>query len=809
MNLWRILLGIDAPPHASIQGLDLSFRGLTSPTLVVALIGLLLIANAGIIVLYLLERSRMGLVRRLLLAGLRMAAINLLIMLLFLPVLIIEFQGKRPRGVVLLLDNSQSMAQEDQRITPQDRLRVAIAEGILPPDTPVPDTGSMSDVPSETPTRPPRSRLVKTVLANEKLNLLNGLEKPGPLRSYLFGQRLHSASEGLLAGYKADETKTALADALVDVLERTGDDLPTAMVLFTDGRDNGSKATLEDAARECARRQVPLHIYGVGSSDVGNIQLKDVIVPETIFYDDTLPVPIRWRVRGFKGGKATLKVKLGDLVTQKEIEVKEGEDFREVLTLTPKKRDQSEERLDLVASIEFPGAESFTEDNVLKKPLRIVDRKVKVLYIENAPRWEYKFLMTALLRDRRVEAKFLLLNADPDALRSGPPYLAQFPRNRQDLFQFDLLILGDVPVNDPKQPNALDPDRIGWIRDFVFEGGGLVVIAGRQHAPAEFQGTQLTELLPVEFKPQKFAIDASTRTEAFTPTLTRAGERSELLALADTQDENQKIWKELPGFYWNYPVTKLRPGAVPLLVHPKLKADDQPMPLLALRNYGKGLVLFMGSDETWRWRMNVRDKYFGRFWGQVVYQTGLPHLIGNQKRVQLALERTEAVLGKPGYIYARVLDTTYNPLVVDLLNGRLVGTDAKTGGEMSQPLVFEKVPGQPGEYRALLSHDAVGRFSVQLDNPERATLEYRVNFPPQHELEVAGMAEDALRRAAQQSGGQFYREEDLHHLAADIKPQMATFIQRQEVLPWNPLTLLLFMMLVTAEWVGRKWGNLS
>jgi len=34
-------------------------------------------------------------------------------------------------------------------------------------------------------------------------------------------------------------------------------------------------ATLEEAARECARRGVPLHIYGVGSSDVGNIQLKD------------------------------------------------------------------------------------------------------------------------------------------------------------------------------------------------------------------------------------------------------------------------------------------------------------------------------------------------------------------------------------------------------------------------------------------------------------------------------------------------------------------------------------------------------
>jgi len=809
MNLWRFLLGIDAPPHASVQGLDLTFRGLTSPWMVVLLLGLLLAANAGIVLLYLLERSRLSLARRLVLAALRVLAVNLLILLLFLPVLTIEFQGKRPRGVVLLLDNSQSMSQEDQRVTPQDRLRVAIAEGRLPLDTPLPEAGSLADVPSETTQQPSRGKLVRSVLTNDKLNLLAGLEKPGPLRMYLCGQRLHGVGADVLGEYRTDESRSLLADSMVEVLERTGSDLPAAIVLFTDGRDNGSKLTLEEAAQVCARSGVPLHLYGVGSSEVGNLQLKDVIVPETIFFDDTLPIPIRWRVHGFKGGKATLKVKLGDWTAQKSIELREGEDFRDVLTITPRKRDNSEERHDLVVSIESASPEAFTDDNVLRKPIRVVDRKVKVLFIEKAPRWEYKFLMTALLRDRRVDARVLLLDASPDALESGLPYLPAFPSTRQELFDFDLIILGDVPVNDSKQPNGLNSERIAWLRDFVFEGGGLVVVAGRQHAPADFADTPLTELLPVEFAAERFPIDAALRTEPFTPVLTRAGERSELLSLADTPEESLKAWKELPGFFWHYPVTKLRPGAVALLVHPKLKADDQPMPLLATRHYGKGQVLFLGADETWRWRYNVRDKYFGRFWGQVVYQLGLPHLIGSQKRVQLSLDRPEALLGRPGYVYARLLDANYNPLAVDQVVGRLESTDASTGEVRQQALVFEKVPGQPGEYRTLLPHDAVGRFVVKLDQPEPASMEYRVTFPPQHELEVAGMAEDALRRAAQVSGGAFYREEDLHRLVGNIKPQLAVFTQRQDVLPWNPLTLLLFVGLVTAEWIGRKWANLS
>ena len=78
-------------------------------------------------------------------------------------------------------------------------------------------------------------------------------------------------------------------------------------------------------------------------------------------------------------------------------------------------------------------------------------------------------------------------------------------------------------------------------------------------------------------------------------------------------------------------MTKLRPAAVSLLDHPREKiADDKPMPLLAMHYYGKGLVLFSAVEETWRWRFNEADKYFARYWGQVVYAIGLPHTLGSK-----------------------------------------------------------------------------------------------------------------------------------------------------------------------------------
>jgi hypothetical protein len=118
----------------------------------------------------------------------------------------------------------------------------------------------------------------------------------------------------------------------------------------------------------------------------------------------------------------------------------------------------------------------------------------------------------------------------------------------------------------------------------------------------------------------------------------------------------------------------------------------------------------------------------------------------------------------------------------------------------------------PGEYRAALPNDTPGRFELRVDEAEGlepASLSFRVEQPPGHETELAGMAEEALRLAAQTSGGQFYREEDLHHLATDITARSLPFVQRQEILLWSPLTMLLFVSLITAEWILRKFSNLS
>jgi hypothetical protein len=807
------LLGIEAPENTWLAGWDLGFRTVLSMWVGLAVLAAIAV---GVFVLYAKERGRLGAVRMMFLVLLRTALLALVVALLLRPGLVADFQGERPRAIVLLLDSSQSMKQQDKRLSVPDRLRVAIANGLLPADSALPVDGTLADVPPDTPTDPARIDLVKAVLADRQRDLWAALQKRGPVRPFFFGARLRSAcdentsardKEGgsldrLLAAYQAEEARTGLADAVAELLQRKDGDLPAAVVLVTDGQDNASKLTLAEAARECGRLQVPLHIYGVGSSEAGLLQLREVTVPETIFYDDTIAVPVRWRARGLKKGTVQLRLTLGgEIVAEKEVPVRPGEDLRDVLTLTPRKDPNAAEKQELVATIGLKDSETF-KDSVTRS-IKLSDSRVKVLYLEDTPRWEYKFLQAALLRDRRVEAHFLLLKADAKVLQAGPPFLPTFP-TREQLLQYDLVILGDVPSS------YLGNQHMEWLKEYVRDfKGGLILIAGRRHAPASYDGTPLAEALPVEFLPIKPPTGTDARPQPYQPVLTTAGESSDMLALADTPEESLKVWAKLPGFYWHYPLTKLRPAATALLVHPRDKMGEQPMPLLARHYYGNGQVLFLATDETWRWRYNAEDKHFIRFWGQAIYQLALPHLLGSAaKRVQVALERSEAVLDRPGSVYARLLDKEFRPLKDKDVAAVLEYLDARPGQERTRKVVLHQVPGREGEYRLFLPHDAPGRFELKLPGSEES-FHYRVDVPPRHELEESGLAEDALSEAARLSGGRFYREEDLHKLPEQVAEQKTPFVLRQEVLLWNPLVLVLFIGLITTEWVLRKFSNLS
>ena len=184
MDLLYYLLGIDVPAGTTLRGLDLQFRG-GLPWWLVVLLALAL--SAGVVILYLTERGKVHWLVRLVMAAFRAAALVFLLLLISKPVLEAEFEGRRPREIVLLIDNTQSMKQQDRRLNLPDKLRVALATGKLDPGTPLAGAGAPAAVPADTPVDPPREKMVRAVLTNDKLALLNKLQQHGPVVPLLFG----------------------------------------------------------------------------------------------------------------------------------------------------------------------------------------------------------------------------------------------------------------------------------------------------------------------------------------------------------------------------------------------------------------------------------------------------------------------------------------------------------------------------------------------------------------------------------------------------------------------------------------------
>jgi uncharacterized membrane protein len=784
---------------------ELAFRG-WFPWQLAAVMGV--VAVAAVVLLYFREAGKVPAWRRAVMAGVRAVALASILFLLLRPTLLTETRGLRPKPVAVLVDDSESMKSRDPRPSASDRWRAAVALDLIPADKPMPATPSAGDIPANTPDKPSRLELAKASLSNPRLQLLEKLKAVGPLQPATFGLG-RSAKDPRdtkwVTALAGQEPRTALADSVFDLLKRDENELPAAVVVVTDGRENASQQGLDDLARECARLGVPLHVYGVGSSSVGQVQIRDVAVAETLFVDDTVSVPVRYRVRGYKDGKAEIVVKLnGQEVARKEVSVKDGDDLREVLSFVPLQKDAAPGKQELTTSVRVTAGLETAGDE-LQKSVRVIDRKVKVLVVDWIPRWDFKFIQRALLRDRRVEANFILLEGDRKAMEAGAPFLPKFPATRHELLAYDLILLGDVPAS------FLTGEQQTYLRDFVAEGGGLIHIAGRNHGPASFVGTPLADLLPVEVEAERFPIDANTRPAGFRPELTPSGVRSPLLSLEDDPVESLKTWRNLPEIFWAYPVKKLKPAAEAYLVHPsKTTTDNKPMPLVAGHYYGKGYALYCGFDETWRWRFNEADKYFGRYWSQAVYVTGVPRTLGT-KLTQLSLDTPDPTLGKTGQIYARLFSPDLKPLTAERLEARLerldVGPDDK---DRSAPVELKALPGAPGTYVSTVPFNRVGRFALKVDTgSEPAALEYRVTLPPDHELAPGGMAEDDLRKLAAATGGKFYREEDLHTLPASVQPKTTPFTRREEVLLWNHWAMLWVIGLFAAEWFLRKFNSLS
>ena len=106
-----------------------------------------------------------------------------------------------------------------------------------------------------------------------------------------------------------------------------------------------------------------------------------------------------------------------------------------------------------------------------------------MLLADSSPRWEFRYLKTLFERDPTVSLKSVLQEADIEYAAEDKTALAHFPLNREELFAYDVLILGDL------NPALLGTSTMELIRSFVRDsGGGVLMIAGTGFNPLAYRG---------------------------------------------------------------------------------------------------------------------------------------------------------------------------------------------------------------------------------------------------------------------------------------------------------------------------------
>jgi hypothetical protein len=805
------LCGVSRDEAARVSGVELVLRNREWLGWIAG-IALLLAALVGLSY-WRDTRENIGPRKRGMLAGLRILFLLLLLLLLLRPVLAFTLETSVRRTLLTLVDGSGSMKIQDPRVDSNDLKRAAIARGLLDSTK---GLGQTLDANAAASVKLiPRVDVMRGMLNPERSKLWSTLEKELDLGVFTFGQTLSEAvgsgagtqaKPGWLDALDPNAASTALGDAVRTLINRKRGQALAGIFLATDGANNVGTSPVE-AAQMARQEGVPLFIYGVGITSPRDIIVNSVLAQEMAFVKDELPVTVRVRGQGLRGESAKLTLTLtpaaggdGKIVATKDLVFAEDEDLALSLPFTP----ETQGEYTLTAKVEPRPDEATPANNAITQRLRVLDSKVRVLYVETTPRWEFRYLQNVFARDRRLDAKFVLLEAGAGiAEGEGNPYLARVPAKKDDLFKFDLIILGDVA------PQDFSAEQLAAFDEFVQKfGGSLLLIAGPRNAPGTFGGSVLEKLMPVELDPAgaQPAGPASGTVVEQTP----QGRANPMLKLGANDEENARIWKSFGKVYWTARVLRAKPAAQVLLVDADSTRANRhgKMVLAAFQQYGLGQVLYLGTDNTWRWRRNTGDRHYPVLWGQIAQKLGLHHLLGGSKRTQLSVDKRNYTIGERVTVYARLYGTDFAPVREATVEA---GYAVRVGGAPGpqQEVVLRAVPDQAGMYRGEFVAMLPGTHQFSVKSDPATTLDLDVAEPKFESGETA-MNEPLLRQMAEASGGAYFREENLWQLPATISSKAERVTSTVDGELWSsPLFFIVLLLLGTLEWWLRKRWELK
>jgi uncharacterized membrane protein len=595
----------------------------------------------------------------------------------------------------------------------------------------------------------------------------------------------------------ADDNATRIGDSLKHIAAEAGTMPLGAIVLLSDGGDNTGGVDRETIA-QLRQLKVPVHTVGFGPDHFAkDIEIADVAAPARALPQSKLSARVAIHQHGFSGAKVKLTVREnGHPIAQQTVELKDNPEQSETILFSA--GDKGAHTFQI--GIEPAEGEQNKQNNYMVRLVNVDAKKMRVLYIDGEPRWEYKFVRRAIVdyddpaidfsgMVRTTQNKTYYQVARTGELQNG------FPEKAEELFQYDGIIIGSV------EANFFTPQQQVLIHDFADRRGGGVLFQGGRFALSDggYANTPMAEMMPVHLSAEK------TWNRNFADFfLTQAGRESPITRLVDDHDGNDARWKKMPQVANYAGVGTPKPGAVVLME--VAEANHRPSPLLAIQNFGRGRVGVFASAGSWRWRMQQdhNDKTHAIFWQQLMrwMVTETPGQVTSSTPHQVLSDEMRVPFR------VNVRDKNYQPVSGATVRTTIVRPDGASDAVELKPDPLETGT-YAGEYTADKPGTYVAETSAKQDKTDLGadTLTFRREDGVAENFGAA-QNRDLLEKLSADTGGTYYTPANAPKLAGEVAVSEAGISAHDNLDLWDmPAVFLLVLLIRGGEWLlRRKWG---
>lgn len=587
----------------------------------------------------------------------------------------------------------------------------------------------------------------------------------------------------------------------------------SVIVLLTDGQHNSGNSPIE-IANQLSSEGRKVFIVGYGSmTEADDIGINAIEHPERLFHTDNLRGKLIIKDR-FAGKPITATIKhRGKVVWETHFTADNSAerrvDFSFPLEAVVKEVSSQAERGIVYAAIplefdvelsHFDG-EADLGNNQSQFNVTAVTQQAGMLIVDGRSRWETRYLRNIFQRDPTWSVDSVIEQPGPGTSlvtsASTSDVNASFPDSREQLLEYDLIVLGEVSLG------SLGLKQLSWIREFVeVSGGGLIVIDGARGHLRGNSYLPLHPLFPVRWHKIPLMSEFPHRAA-----LTAAGSRLAALQLAESDEAaNEALWRRLPELRYVSHVEAL-PGSEILAT---AKNDIEQSPLFITRQFGAGRVFFSATDETWRWRYRIADVIHQRLWNQIArWVMRLPMAVHGQC-LSLDSGRSSYAVGDSIEIRARLKQ----------LDGQLATSqsveaivDCADRTVLTLPLMAD--PSLPGVYAGRVEKLPIGNYtiSVRASGFSRESLDIQTQFsvvePNSVEMQQLARNKQLLEKIAETTGGKYLDEEEGDQLRELLRPLSGGTIDQSETVLWQSYWWFVpILASLTLEWWLRKKAGL-